>query len=319
MKPKVSILIPVYNRINFIGECVKSALGQIFTNIEIVIVDNASEDGTWAICEGFARKDSRIRLFRNPTNIGPVRNWIKCLEHSNGDYVKFLYSDDLIAPDYLEKALCFLADKSIGFVYSAAEIGEEKGCGVVAYSNPNGLKFNSEKFLEMLIHQEVPYSPGAGLFRREDVAANLMTRIPTKLSHPFNENGAGPDVLLYALVASKYPTVVGLREPLVFFRAHPGSITICDKNNKVHRGYTAALMWFFSQHNDKRLWVKFAMRKWLTQMVTTRRLLSLEKFLKDYDGELSLADTPLVASAIRSLILKKINMKHARWAQKTTC
>jgi len=73
--PKVSILIPVFNRKDYIAECIQSALDQTFTDFEVVVVDNASEDGTWEICQQFAANDQRVRIFQNDTNIGPVRNW----------------------------------------------------------------------------------------------------------------------------------------------------------------------------------------------------------------------------------------------------
>ena len=78
--PKVSILIPVFNRKSYISDCIQSALDQTISSIEIIIVDNASNDGTWEICQEYANRDQRIRIFRNDTNIGPVRNWKKCLD-----------------------------------------------------------------------------------------------------------------------------------------------------------------------------------------------------------------------------------------------
>ena len=118
----VSILIPVYNREEFIGECIESALVQTFASIEIVVVDNASTDKTWEICQQFAAKDHRVRVFQNDINIGPVRNWLACVMQARGEYTKILWSDDLIHPDFLEKMLPYLEDPCVGFVYSSAYI-----------------------------------------------------------------------------------------------------------------------------------------------------------------------------------------------------
>jgi glycosyltransferase involved in cell wall biosynthesis len=305
MKPKVSILIPTFNREHFIAECIQSALDQTYANIEVIVVDNSSQDKTWHICSEFARNDPRVRAFRNNENIGPVRNWIKCLEYSNGEYVKILFSDDLMNSKYIEKTLDYLNDESVGFVYTAAQIGTERNTGSIFYTNPYTNKFKSEQFLDMLIHHKVPYSPGAAIFRRKDVIPNLLVHIPTKVAHSFDENGAGPDVVLFALIASKYPSIVGLREPLVFFRAHSGSITISDCDSKVYRGYTASLLWFFSKYNERKFWVKLVLKKWLVQMIKSRRPQSINSFLKNHDGALYLRDVPLIANAIISLILKK--------------
>src|SRR4030067_1594973 len=102
--PKVSILIPVYNRANMVGGCIQSALEQTYQDIEVVVVDNDSTDGTWEICKALSEKDSRLRVFKNDTNIGPVGNWKKCIDSARGAYGKILFSDELLSKDYVEKA-----------------------------------------------------------------------------------------------------------------------------------------------------------------------------------------------------------------------
>src|SRR2546427_6401542 len=103
--PLVSILIPVYNRKQLVGPCIQSALDQTVREFEVVIVDNASTDGTWQVCEAFAAKDKRVRVIRDPLNVGPVRNWQRCMQEAGGLYGKILFSDDLIEPTFLERTL----------------------------------------------------------------------------------------------------------------------------------------------------------------------------------------------------------------------
>src|SRR5437879_4126737 len=98
--PLVSILIPLYNREQLLGPCIQSALDQTVRGFEVVIVDNASTDGTWQVCQAFAAKDSRVRIFRDPVNIGPVRNLQRCIQEARGQYGKILFSDDLIKPTF---------------------------------------------------------------------------------------------------------------------------------------------------------------------------------------------------------------------------
>lgn len=120
---KVSILIPVYNREKLIAETIESALAQAYENFEIIIVDNASTDKTWEILEHYSNQDWRVKIFRNETNIGPVRNWMRCVDEATGFYGKILWSDDLIAPTFLEKTIPFLeTNKEVGFVYTGTEI-----------------------------------------------------------------------------------------------------------------------------------------------------------------------------------------------------
>ena len=103
--PEVSIVIPTYNGGKFIAESLKSALDQSFSNIEIVIVDDCSNDNTFSIINRFMREDRRIVYFKNDINLGLVRNWNKCLEHTRGEWIKFLFQDDLLHPVCIEKML----------------------------------------------------------------------------------------------------------------------------------------------------------------------------------------------------------------------
>ena len=94
-----TIAIPVYNRVDLIGRCVLSALRQADQNVEIVIVDNASTDGTW---EYLCNLDtSLVRIYRNDSNIGIFGNFNRCLHEAKGRYIRFLCSDDLLAPGCL--------------------------------------------------------------------------------------------------------------------------------------------------------------------------------------------------------------------------
>lgn len=122
MNKLVSILIPVCNRENLIKETVQSALSQTYKNIEIIVVDNQSTDNTWEVLKKLASKDERIKIFQNNTNIGPVRNWKRCIDEANGEYGKILWSDNLIANEFLEKTVPYLEDENVGFVFTGTEI-----------------------------------------------------------------------------------------------------------------------------------------------------------------------------------------------------
>ncbi|MFK2298794.1 glycosyltransferase family 2 protein [Bacteroides fragilis] len=106
--PLVSIVIPTYNREQYIEDAIKSAINQTYRNIEIIIVDNCSTDSTWDILNRWAERDERIKVFRNKMNIGPVLNWNECFEHTSGDFIKILWSDDWMAIDFIEKQWLYL-------------------------------------------------------------------------------------------------------------------------------------------------------------------------------------------------------------------
>jgi glycosyltransferase involved in cell wall biosynthesis len=95
----------MYNGVAYLAECLESALCQTFDDIEIVLVDDRSTDGSVAIAESFVRRDSRVRLYRNLKNLGLVGNWCKCVELANGEWIKFLFQDDFLEPLCLERML----------------------------------------------------------------------------------------------------------------------------------------------------------------------------------------------------------------------
>lgn len=214
----MSILIPVYNRESYIGECIQSAIAQTYTDIEIVIVDNASTDCTWEICQKIAATDNRIHIYRNETNIGPVKNWLRCVSQSHGEYGKILFSDDLMSPCFLELTLPYLEDPEIGFVSTAALVGSVPGYGKLMYTiSDKEVYLSKDRYFELMIRARVPYSPGSAIFRTADIRANLQASFPTRVPRDFTMNGAGPDIMLYALTALNYKTVVMLPSAEVFF------------------------------------------------------------------------------------------------------
>lgn len=118
MKPIVSICIPTYNGEKYLKECLNSVLAQTFSDFEVLIVDDQSSDNTLCITQEYAKKDNRIRVIRNDKNLGLVGNWNRCVELASGEWIKFVFQDDLIAPTCLEKMLAAnKSNSSIIFCY----------------------------------------------------------------------------------------------------------------------------------------------------------------------------------------------------------
>ena len=77
MKPKISVIIPTYNREDFIADCIESAINQDYPNLEIIVVDNNSIDRTFEIANAYSYVYKNIKVFKNNENLGPVKNWFK--------------------------------------------------------------------------------------------------------------------------------------------------------------------------------------------------------------------------------------------------
>lgn len=97
----VSVCIPTYNGAQYLEECLESAIAQTYPYLEILVVDDQSTDRTLEIAASYQQRDPRIRICRNEKNLGLVANWNKCLELARGEWIKYLFQDDVLAPDCL--------------------------------------------------------------------------------------------------------------------------------------------------------------------------------------------------------------------------
>lgn len=119
--PLVSICIPTYNAARWLEECVHSALAQTYGETEILIVDDASTDRTVEIARAFG--DGRVRVSVNERNRGLVGNWNECVRLARGQYVKFLFQDDLLYPRCVERLMePFGENPSLGLTFSPRDI-----------------------------------------------------------------------------------------------------------------------------------------------------------------------------------------------------
>lgn len=100
--PLISVLVPVYNTEPYLERCVDSILAQTYRNFELVIVDDCSPDGAGALADRLAEGDGRIAVFHHARNTGLSGARNTGLEHSRGEFVTFVDSDDWVEPDYLE-------------------------------------------------------------------------------------------------------------------------------------------------------------------------------------------------------------------------
>lgn len=114
--PKVSVTIPTYNRAKYVSQAIESALAQDYPNLEVVVSDNASTDGTAEAVKSYGR-DNRLKYFRNRENIGMVPNFRKALyDYATGDWAIGLSDDDyFIDHSFISKAMK-LAEKDDGIV-----------------------------------------------------------------------------------------------------------------------------------------------------------------------------------------------------------
>lgn len=105
LQPLVSVCIPVYNGAKYIAETIQSVLAQTYSNIEILVQDNASTDETGNVLREIAAKNSRIDIERNEINCGMAANWNLVINRARGDYIMLLSADDLLMRNFIEACL----------------------------------------------------------------------------------------------------------------------------------------------------------------------------------------------------------------------
>lgn len=247
--PKVSIIIPVYNREKIIEETLKSALDQTYDDFEIIVIDNKSTDNTYELLEKKYAQNLKVKLFKNNENLGPVRNWKKCIEEASGEYIKILWSDDQISKDFLEVTVPILEKNiDIGFIYSKVLIYGEN----FKKENYNFGKTGKYEILSFIKSvaigpKSVPVSPGCALFRKKDIEKNLVINLENPKKLDFSKYGAGNDLLLFLLTYPEYKYFYYIDEIKSYFRAHNDSFSI---SNNLVEYYNYSIVYFLEKHHE---------------------------------------------------------------------
>lgn len=125
MEYLISIITPTYNCAQFIGETIKSVINQTYTNWEMIIVDDASNDNTEEVVKSI--KDERVKYIRLKENSGAATARNIAMENASGKFMAFLDSDDIWIKDKLEKQVKFMRDNNYNFTCTAYEKMNEKG------------------------------------------------------------------------------------------------------------------------------------------------------------------------------------------------
>lgn len=108
MPPRVSIGLPVRNGEKHINRAIDSLLAQDYSDFEVVICDNASDDATPEIVRGYAARDPRIKLHENGRNVGQIANMNRVFELASGEYFRWTGDDDWFEPTYVSKCVEYL-------------------------------------------------------------------------------------------------------------------------------------------------------------------------------------------------------------------
>lgn len=123
--PEISVIVPVYNSEKYLDDCIRSIIGQSYTDWELLLIDDGSTDSSGKICDGYALQDSRIKvLHKENGGVSSSRNL--GLDNACGNWVTFIDSDDWVEQDYLSDMAAH-ADSDVEIVMSYPKTYTEKG------------------------------------------------------------------------------------------------------------------------------------------------------------------------------------------------
>ena len=177
----ISILLPTHNRAALLPEALRSALAQTYTDIEILVLDNASTDNTPDVVAAF-QSDPRVRSLRHPHDLGITGNWQAGIEAAAGDFFCLLHDDDTLEPEFVAAlAAPLLADDSLAVAFSNHSCMDAQGHTLVEETESNPQRFRRdclppgrvEDFARTaLVDNSIPV--GASLFRRSTVTPHYI-------------------------------------------------------------------------------------------------------------------------------------------------
>lgn len=231
-RPQISVTIPVYNGMPYVRAAVDSVLRQLGQHDELIIVDNASTDGTREYLEGI--KDSRVRVVLRAATQDAAANWTQATNETSGEYVKLICSDDQIEPNCLaEQSSLLSGDEDVVMVAGKRTIVDDRDEVLIASHGLDGLpnRLNGDEAIKrcVLAGTNLFGEPAAVMFRG-DMLREVM---PWSDKWPYML-----DLSTYARVAHR-GEVACIHHPVARFRVSPSSWSsrILDEQPKDFRSW----------------------------------------------------------------------------------
>ena len=118
-KPRISIVIPIFNHYDYLEQCIMSALNQTETSIQVILADDASTDlRVQALCRDILSSNPKVKYYRNDANLGIAENQNKAVAYADGQYIAFLDCDDIMAPNAIEIVLNAISTSDAAYIFS---------------------------------------------------------------------------------------------------------------------------------------------------------------------------------------------------------
>ncbi|MFC9734850.1 glycosyltransferase family 2 protein [Streptomyces roseolus] len=217
--PLVSVVMPVYNSAATLGAAVRSVLTQTHSDVELLVTDDQSSDGSMDLLREFAERDERVLPQSAPERGGAGRARNLAISRARGDYIAFLDSDDMWLPEKTEKQLAFAAEGTAPLTFTSYFKMDADHAGESTEWVPNGRVIRAREHVDyraMLVRDYI----GAltAMYDRRVLGTRLMPEMRKR-----------QDYALWLSIMRDGADARGLAEPLAVYRAHQANSLSSNK------------------------------------------------------------------------------------------
>jgi glycosyltransferase involved in cell wall biosynthesis len=216
--PKVSVIVPIYNQVSFIRETVESVLAQDHQNIELVLSDDGSTDGTSEVLREYAaREPERVKMVASDENTGIAGAFNRALDAHRGDYIAWLGGDDVMLPDKLSRQVAALKmhPEAIGCCHDAEVFDSDSGRAYGRFTEVyNGRRGVRDGGVELLL------DPGYMM-----LPSTMMVRSSAVGDLRFDQRIRVSNDWLFDIELFQRGLIIGMDDVLARYRRHQSNVT----------------------------------------------------------------------------------------------
>lgn len=204
----VSVIMPTYNSAQWLSDSIDSVLNQTYKNLELIITDDCSTDGTHDILKAYEQKDSRLKIIYAEKNVGAGHTRNRCIEHARGRYIAFCDSDDRWMPTKLEKQLMFMQEKDCCMVFTSYITCDELGRNTGVIIAPR-----RQSLFQTKCDDKIGFL--TCIYDTEKTGGKMFMPVQRKRQ----------DYAYVLQILQKCRYAYGIQEPLAYYRLHSESIS----------------------------------------------------------------------------------------------
>ena len=226
LKPKLSVITPVYNREKYLPECIDSILNQTFKDFEFILIDDHSTDGSLKIIKEYESKDNRVKFLSNKLNLGATKSFNNGLNISVGKYIARMDSDDISMPERFQK--------QIDLFENWTEL-EVLGTGAILI-NGDGVEIGRKKFpsdykkIKKILMSGVPVFDPSVIIRSETLK---------QIGGFDNRLAPADDYHLWLSLFKNKKIISNLNDYLIKYRIHDSNLSKLQLSEQLKKTYIA--------------------------------------------------------------------------------